>query len=313
MVNAGWSPAGALVGLAFAAGLLLVWHRTPARRRSGLDERVAPYLRDLPGARVAAAFGPAPTPRNWRATGRAAAASWGAALDRAFGGSASVARRLIRSGSPMPAQQFRAEQVIWGVAGGFAGLLVGTLWWLRRDDAGLLPALTPLLGALAGVAGRDWLLGDAVRRREQRMVAELPIVADLLALSLSAGEGSVAALERVCRLCRGDLSAELATALAQTRTGIPVAVALQGVADRTGLVALVRFVDGIVIALERGTPLADVVRAQAQDVREETRRGVIEAAGRKEIAMLVPVVFLILPVTVLFALFPGFAALSLTW
>ena len=48
------------------------------------------------------------------------------------------------------------------------------------------------------------------------------------------------------------------------------------------------------IAVERGTPLADVLRAQATDVREEGRRALLEAGGRKEIAMLVPVVFIVL-------------------
>ena len=72
---------------------------------------------------------------------------------------------------------------------------------------------------------------------------------------------------------------------------------------------LSRFVDGMVIAVERGTPLADVLRAQAQDVREGGRRAVMEAGGKKEIAMMVPVVFLVLPITVLFAVFPGFAFL----
>ena len=38
----------------------------------------------------------------------------------------------------------------------------------------------------------------------------------------------------------------------------------------------------------------------------------MEAGGRKEIAMMIPVVFLVLPVTVLFAVFPGFAFLRLT-
>ena len=68
----------------------------------------------------------------------------------------------------------------------------------------------------------------------------------------------------------------------------------------------------MVIAAERGTPLAEVLRAQAQDVREAGRRAVMEAGGRKEIAMMIPVVFLVLPVTVLFAVFPGFAFLRLT-
>ena len=66
-----------------------------------------------------------------------------------------------------------------------------------------------------------------------------------------------------------------------------------------------RFVDGLLVAIERGTPLAEVLRAQAADVREAGKRRLLEAGGRKEIGMMIPVVFLVLPVTVLFALFPG--------
>jgi tight adherence protein C len=66
------------------------------------------------------------------------------------------------------------------------------------------------------------------------------------------------------------------------------------------------------VAIERGSPLADVLRAQATDAREAGKRALLELGGKKEIAMMVPVVFLILPVTVLFALFPGFFALNLS-
>jgi tight adherence protein C len=54
-----------------------------------------------------------------------------------------------------------------------------------------------------------------------------------------------------------------------------------------------------------------VLRAQAVDVREAGKRALLESGGKKEIAMMVPVVFFILPVTMLFALFPGFASLRL--
>src|SRR3954453_16214108 len=75
-------------------------------------------------------------------------------------------------------------------------------------------------------------------------------------------------------------------------------------ARRSGVPVLARFVDGMAIAGDRGTPLAEVLRAQAVDVREQHRRELLEVGGRKEIAMLVPVVFLVLPVTVVFALVP---------
>jgi tight adherence protein C len=43
------------------------------------------------------------------------------------------------------------------------------------------------------------------------------------------------------------------------------------------------------------------------------KRALLEAGGRKEISMMVPVVFMLLPVTVLFALFPALSTLvSLT-
>ncbi len=61
-----------------------------------------------------------------------------------------------------------------------------------------------------------------------------------------------------------------------------------------------------------GTPLADVLHAQAADVREAGRRALIESAARREVFMLVPVVFLVLPVTVLFAFYPGLVGLRLT-
>ena len=100
--------------------------------------------------------------------------------------------------------------------------------------------------------------------------------------------------------------------LADARAGANLPIALQGLADRTGLPEPARFVDGIVVAVERGTPLADVLRAQAQDVREDGRRALMEEGGRKEIAMMVPVVFLVLPVTVLFAVYPGVTFLRFT-
>ena len=67
------------------------------------------------------------------------------------------------------------------------------------------------------------------------------------------------------------------------------------------------------MAIERGTPLADVLRAQAQDVRDNSKRELMEIAGKKEIAMLAPVVFFILPLTVVFAVFPGLSLMRLNF
>ena len=61
-----------------------------------------------------------------------------------------------------------------------------------------------------------------------------------------------------------------------------------------------------------GAPLAEVLRAQAADVRDAAKRELMESAGRKEIGMMVPLVFGVLPLTVIFAAFPAVVALDIS-
>ncbi|MFN8170119.1 MAG: type II secretion system F family protein [Candidatus Nanopelagicales bacterium] len=92
--------------------------------------------------------------------------------------------------------------------------------------------------------------------------------------------------------------------------GVTFVEALDAMADRVDVPAVRRFVDGLAIAVQRGTPLADVLRAQAGDARADLHRALLEIAGKKELLMLVPVVFLIRPTVVLVALFPAISSLT---
>jgi Flp pilus assembly protein TadB len=150
------------------------------------------------------------------------------------------------------------------------------------------------------------LVKEALRMRPDRIIVgevRQEECLDLLALAITAGEGPVGALERVTRISSGELTRELSRALAEARSGASLVQALEGIARRTSLAPLARFVDGVAVAVERGTPLAEVMRAQAVDVREAGKRQLLESAGRREIAMMVPVVFLVLPVTVILTTF----------
>lgn len=314
VARSGWSWAGAATGVLALAGVSLVVVALPRNREPGLAERLEPYLRDAPlPSRLLRRAEPARGPFGLGEIVAPYLAAGGQRVERLLGGAPSVARRQLRAGQPADVDGFRAEQVVWGVAGAVGGLVVAGLVALARQQV-VVPALVGLVlvGALTGISTRDYLLTRAAAQREKRMLAEFPTVAELLALAVSAGEGAIGALERVCRLSRGELSDELRRCLADARAGANLPTALRGLADRTGLMSLSRFVDGIVVAVERGTPLADVLRAQAQDVREEGRRRLMEEGGKKEIAMMIPVVFLILPVTVLFALYPGLSFLNFT-
>jgi tight adherence protein C len=305
--------AGALLGLLAASGALLAAGRTPWLRRITLDDRLSPYLRDAPRpSRLLLrheALTPFPTLERLL---RPVLGDLMKAIERWIGGVSGVRRRLDQLGTGQTVEQFRAEQVLWG---GF-GLAAALGFVLLQVASGRVPSPLPVLATtavltLGGVLARDRWLTLQVLRREQQMLEEFPTVAELLALAVGAGEGPVAALERVSRLSTGELARELSRALADARAGASLVASLEALAARTTVAPLARFVDGVVIAVERGTPLADVLRAQAVDVREGHKRRLLESAGRKEIGMMLPVVFLVLPITVLFALFPGFYGLDL--
>jgi tight adherence protein C len=305
MTPAAW---GALLGAVLSAGTLLVCSRVLALRRPRLETRVLPYVRDLPQLSVRR------TPATSAARGvfGPLLSSAGDAVERVLGGAASVRRRLERAALDLTVPEFRVQQVVWGLVA-FALAAAYSLLKALTRPGGVLPAVLLCLTAfVVGVLARDHHLTSQVKQRERRILAEFPTVAELLALAVAAGESPVAALDRVVRRSGGELSADLATVLAEVRTGEPVASAFDRMATTTGLPLVARFAQGIAVAVERGTPLADVLHAQAADVREAGRRELIEVAARREVAMMVPVVFLVLPVTVLFAFWPGVVGLSLT-
>jgi len=294
---------GGLLGALGGLGLVLVLTRALAFRRADLSVRVLPYVRDLPtrGPRVPEVSDHGPL----RAVFGPLVESAAGVVERVLGGSTSVRRRIERARLPMTLHDFRVEQVLWGLAGLAASAVPAVAVSLQAPDRTLPLLVLCAVAFAAGVLLRENRLTAQVNERERRILAEFPTVAELLALAVAAGEGPVSALDRVVARSGGELSADLAGVLAQVRTGTSVSAALDGLARRTGLPVVARFAEGMAVAIERGTPLAEVLRAQAADVREAGKRRLLEAGGRKEIAMMIPVVFLVLPVTVLFALFPG--------
>ncbi|MEI4270556.1 type II secretion system F family protein [Klenkia sp. LSe6-5] len=298
---------GILLGLVFAGGLLLAVRYAPPFRAVRLVDRLAPYVADTPPP--SRLLGTATEPGMLSATRRVfgpALVDGARFVDRVLGGRVAVRRRLDALGATTGVEDFRVEQVVWGGLGLLGGGLVTLLVAGLSGGLNLLSAALVCVGGLvSGVLGRDWWLTQQVRKREELLLAEFPVVAELLALAVTAGESPTSAIARVTRLSGGELARDLGGALGRARAGVPLVTALQEVADRTSVEALARFVDGLVVAVERGTPLAEVLRAQAADVREAGKRRLLEAGGTKEIQMMVPVVFLVLPVTVLFALFPG--------
>lgn len=298
-----------LLGGLLGGGLISVLAAAPRWRAASLSVRIAPYVRDVVDDAV--------LPHRLRPDAGilpvgagAAATRLRARLLRSIGDSEALAVRLSQAGSDVTPGAFRARQLGWAVAGfalGSALIVILAITGRMSPPAVTLPVL---LGAGAAM-GVDVVLTARVKARMGRLGDELPTTLEFLALCLSAGEGFFDALRRVSAIGSGELTRELRQAVLAVGTGSPLADALTEMAGRLRQPGLSRAVDQINAALEHGAPLAAVLHAQASDAREDAKRTLIEQAGRREILMMLPLVFLILPLSVLFAVFPGAFILQL--
>lgn len=293
-----------LLAIVGAAGLTVAVTALPIFTRSSLKDRVEPYLGGLHG-RPSALL----PMREGGRKGERLLLSW----ERYRPGStARIAERLKSSGTALGPGEFRLEQASWGLTA-----LVGALVLLGLSTSGgAAPdpvASTILLGIAfcTGAAARDYWLVRATAERTAHLVQELPTAMDLLTLAIMAGESIPAAFSRVADLMPGGIGEELRSVVADVRAGDPIATALETFKRRVPDHAVFRLVDSLITGIEKGSPLADVLRSQAQELRDDRRRYLLELGGRREVVMLVPVVFLIMPVVIVFALWPGLVSLDL--
>lgn len=305
-------PLSVLCGLILGLGLWILVGLMPRLSRPNLAARVGPYVADVSAnARdllERATADPLPV--------------FGAMLEpvvtrvRRFtnaliGAGEVTSVRLRQAGTTMSVDEFRSRQLLWAAGGSACAIAAGFAIETLQPVPLAAPVAFVILAAVAGFVARDHLLQRAARNRVQRMTGELPTILECLTLSLSAGEGILDALRRIGRISRGELAEELAAVPRDVSSGVPLADSFEQLSGDLQIVPLTRAIEQITGAMERGTPLAEVLRAQAQDARESAKRQLLELSGKKEIAMLVPLVFLILPVTIAIAIFPGLFVLQL--
>lgn len=239
-------------------------------------------------------------------------ARWTQVVEAIGSTAASVERRLELLGGDQTLAQFRLQQVIAALVAMSTLGAVTALLIARLSVSGVVSVLLSLvIGALTGAAVWDQLLSVRAQRRQRVIDSQVPDMSDLLALAVGAGESIPGALSRVSALTASDLSREISRTVSELSLGKPTSQSLIQLAERNDSPALNRLCQTMVTAIERGSPLAKVLHDQAQDIREYNRQRLMEEGGKREILMLFPVVFLILPITVLFALYPGLAALRI--
>ena len=144
----------------------------------------------------------------------------------------------------------------------------------------------------------------------ERALFELPELIDLITVSLRAGDGVYRSFTTVIPRCDGEIAREISRALKAVEYGAAFGAEIKRVAEALPHPQVAEFVAKVSTSLERGTPLAQMLSEQGVSVREEIKARLLRQAGRNETRMLIPLVFLILPVTVLFAIYPSLELLN---
>lgn len=297
---------GIAIGAVFGLGVWIILTTLPRFRSTSLQKRVAHMVADISPQAYADMTSKSSAPLPEFDFGlRSFKSRLVSATERMGGPADSLELELSRAASTLSASEFRARQVTWGLWGGAVGLLADALVALAVQPTALAYVLVPILGAMVGFLSVRYFLSVAAKARVRRIEAQLPAVWEFLSLSLSAGESLPEALKRMASIGHGDITDEFRVVVLDVQLAIPLAIALQNMERKLKISALSRGIEQILGALNRGTPVASVLQAHALDSREDSKRRLLESAGQKEVAMLVPLVFLILPVTIVFAVFPG--------
>ncbi len=220
-----------------------------------------------------------------------------------------VRQRLAELGktSDRDYEDFRLKQVGYCAA---SALLAFALSQLARTQLLTSLIFSGLIAALV-LTLIDRELTSQIKKRRERIEGEFPAIIEMMVLAIAAGETPLAAMARITESAQGVLVDEFGVVIAEIKSGQSLQVALDALGRRVHSIVIRRFVDALVTATLRGAPLVEVLSEHAREARAVQRNRVLSSAGKAEISMMIPVVFLILPISILFALWPSLANLNL--
>ena len=175
-------------------------------------------------------------------------------------------------------------------------LIAGALLTKRKDL--LLQKLSPRRNLVESVKREK-------SQPQQQGLLELPDLVSILWFLVSAGEPLHSALKLTVEKCNGYLAGEFSRLLQRVEHGGILQHELENLAAETKSDELRELSTKLAVSLANGTPLADQLAEFAASANASIRAQFLERAGKNETKMMIPLIFIILPVTVIFALYPS--------
>jgi tight adherence protein C len=229
-----------------------------------------------------------------------------------------LGRRLTPAGSVRTLDRLLAQAgrpAAWPLERLMAGkvVLAGTLALLSLLYISSVPRMLPILvGVAVTVVGYflpELLLHSRGQERSQKITLELADTLDQMTIAVEAGLGFDSAMARAGRNGQGPLAEELVRTLQDIQVGHSRRDAYEGLAQRTSVPDLRRFIRAIIQADAYGIAIADVLRTQAAEMRMKRRQRAEEKAMQIPVKVIFPLMLCILPV--LFIVLLGPAAMDI--
>jgi tight adherence protein C len=208
-----------------------------------------------------------------------------------------LAKRLDEAGRPrgLDVDRFVFAQLVAVLGLAALSVAVGAALGWSASRIALVALVAGVLGAVAP----DLWLRSRISSRKHTIVRELPDMLDMLTISVEAGLGFDSALAKLVRTSRGPLAEEFGRVLQEIQAGSSRKEALRAMAERVDTPELSTFVASIIQADMFGVSIVQVLRAQSADMRLRRRQRAEEVAQRAPVKMVFPIVFCILPATLI--------------
>jgi len=203
---------------------------------------------------------------------------------------------------------FLASKTVLGVAGAIGAVLFALSSGQTMQN---VLGLAAFAGGVGFMLPNVWL-SLAIKQRAEKIANGLPDSLDLMVVSVEAGLGLDAALQRVgdeMRFVYPELAEEFTIATAETQMGVPRAEALRNMAERVDVPQLTALVSIIIQAEKFGTSIAKALRNQADALRTKRRQKAEERAQKTAVKLMLPLILFIFPA--MFVVLGGPAALRL--
>lgn len=188
---------------------------------------------------------------------------------------ANLDRRLLMAGAPFRQQADRFVKMQG------ASLLLLPAFTLLLTLMARLSWLKVILSAVLALFIAFWLpvlvLELRIKKRQREIQNSLPNAMDLLVVSVEAGLGFDMALAKVAEKLKGTLGEEFGHTLNEIRLGRIRRMALRDLAARTGVPDFTTFISSVIQADQLGVSIGNVLRVQADAIRDKRRQRFQEA------------------------------------